>query len=496
MSDKVNELEYDTIKVIDNLGVEEAKYIEFDFASRLKIKSGDWKFQINVNDKNGTQLDTPYEFIVSTKSVEPPKIIIADYSIENSFGTNYIPKDEVVELTIRVQNVGAGLTEKLDLMLLENHTYSSVDFTGLMEIDKLEPGDFIDLDFKIKSSKDHFGVKFETIDYLDNKVTHQVDLALMKHFRSKINLVSQEIGAMNVNPYPLQADEVDIEANIPIGKRNVNNMAILLAINNYDDINFTETKFSGRDGKIFRLYMQNLFGMDDYQLYPSKSWQMEDGFSKSDIEKIFDPHQGIVRNRVISSSKYSNIDYVDINIFYSGLGYWLNEKPYLIFKTYLYPFPDTTLLFVNQKQDKMNVVILYDKETQKDKKLTKLYNFLPNSENKNVIWYKRYCPYLTKFLYVYETKPTFTHWKLSSEYVCLPTHDTTAFPSLLECTNAMSGKIRNKRVFVQNSSEPLYLLSTVSKHPFQVRSRKLPSTVDSFALILCLLLLYYSINFS
>ena len=76
--------------------------------------------------------------------------------------------------------------------------------------------------------------------------------------------------------------------------------------------------------------MQNLFGMDDYQLYPSKSWQMEDGPSKSDIEKIFDPHQGVVRNRVISSSKYSNIDYVDINIFYSGLGYWLNKKPYLI----------------------------------------------------------------------------------------------------------------------------------------------------------------------
>lgn len=174
----------------------------------------------------------------------------------------------------------------------------------------------------------------------------------------------------------------------------------------------------------------------------------------------------------------------------------VNQKPYLIFKTYLYPFPDTTLLFVNQKQDQIDTVILYDKETQKDKKLTKLYNFLPNAENKNVLWYERFCPYLTKFLYVYETKPTFTHWKLSSEYVCLPTHDTNAFPSLLECTNAMSGKIRNKRVFVQNSSEPLYVLSTVSKHPFQVRTRKLPSTVDSFALILCLLLLYYSINFS
>ena len=54
---------------------------------------------------------------------------------------------------------------------------------------------------------------------------------------------------MNVNPYPLQADEVDIEANIPIGKRNVNNMAILLAIDNYDDINFTEKNFQEEMGK-------------------------------------------------------------------------------------------------------------------------------------------------------------------------------------------------------------------------------------------------------
>ncbi len=174
----------------------------------------------------------------------------------------------------------------------------------------------------------------------------------------------------------------------------------------------------------------------------------------------------------------------------------VNEKPYLIFKTYLYPFPDTTLLFVNQKQDKIDTVILYDKETQKDEKLTKRYNFLPNAKNKDILWYKRFCPYLTKFLYVYESKPTFTHWKPSSEYVCLPTHDKNAFPSLLECTRAMSGKIRNKKVYVQNSSEPLYLLSTVSKHPFQVRARKLPSTVDSVALIVCLLLLYYSINFT
>jgi hypothetical protein len=57
---------------------------------------------------------------------------------------------------------------------------------------------------------------------------------------------------------------------------------------------------------------------------------MDSGPDKSDINKIFDPHQGIIRNRVISSSKYSNIDYVDINIYYSGLGMWYAGEPYLI----------------------------------------------------------------------------------------------------------------------------------------------------------------------
>ena len=152
----------------------------------------------------------------------------------------------------------------------------------------------------------------------------------MKHYRSKKDLMVQEIGAINVVPYPSQLGELEIEKNIPIGKRNPNGMAVILAIDRYEDISLPEPKYSGRDGQIFRLYMQNAFGLDDYQILPSKPWQMDSGPDKSDINKIFDPHQGIIRNRVISSSKYSNIDYVDINIYYSGLGMWYAGEPYLI----------------------------------------------------------------------------------------------------------------------------------------------------------------------
>ena len=91
-------------------------------------------------------------------------------------------------------------------------------------------------------------------------------LEIIKRVSSKEDLNLQEIGSVNIIPYPIEVGEIDIEKNIPIGKRNINNMAILLAIDEYDDIDFTESKYSGRDGDIFRTYMQNLFGMDDYQL--------------------------------------------------------------------------------------------------------------------------------------------------------------------------------------------------------------------------------------
>ena len=50
-------------------------------------------------------LDEPYNFKIETISMIPPKMIVADFAISNEFNTHYMPKNEVVNLTIRVQNV-------------------------------------------------------------------------------------------------------------------------------------------------------------------------------------------------------------------------------------------------------------------------------------------------------------------------------------------------------------------------------------------------------
>ena len=135
-------------------------------------------------------------------------------------------------------------------------------------------------------------------------------------------------------------------------------------------------------------------------------------------------------------------------------------KPvYLSFKVFIYPFPDTTLLYISIKENNIYKTIFWDEETKQDKELSRRFNFLPTKENKNVAWYKKFNPFLTKFFYVYENEPTYRYWKPNGESICLPSHDSSGFKTLMDCTNSIVDNIKNKRVFVQTDSEPIYTIS-------------------------------------
>ena len=45
---------------------------------------------------------------------------------------------------------------------------------------------------------------------------------------------------------------------------------------------------------------------------------------------IFDPYQGDLRKRIISAEKYSEMDEIDLYVYYRGYGEWVNGRPFLI----------------------------------------------------------------------------------------------------------------------------------------------------------------------
>ena len=107
-------------------------------------------------------------------------------------------------------------------------------------------------------------------------------------------------------------------------------MAIILATEFYDDLNYKPLNYASRDSEIIRKYFKQTFGLSDFQLMPSKTWQMEGGPTGNDLINIFDPFQGDLRKRIITAEKYSSIEEVDIYLYYRGYGEWINGNPFLL----------------------------------------------------------------------------------------------------------------------------------------------------------------------
>ena len=316
--------------IIDTLEAGRIKFIEFDIKALLAVKSGDNKIELLLSSKEGIRLKDPYIFNIETKSMIPPKVIIADFSVSNDFGTNYIPKNEQVKLTLRMQNVGEGLTDFVNILVKENRSYETPNFTGIVTLSKLNPGDFIDIEVPILSKQNNFSVDIDITDYLGKTTSKRIDLETMRKYRSPYELTAQSIGTEEVEYYPDELGEVDVDRRIPLGRKNPNAIAIILATEFYNDNNFVPIDYVTRDKTVVRTYFKESFGLSDFQLLPSKTWQMDGGPTGNDLINIFDPHQGDLRKRIITAEKYSGIKEVDIYLYYRGYGEWLNGKPFLI----------------------------------------------------------------------------------------------------------------------------------------------------------------------
>tara|TARA_B100001250_G_scaffold370419_1_gene354568 strand:- start:2312 stop:5284 length:2973 start_codon:yes stop_codon:yes gene_type:complete len=316
--------------MVDTLEAGRIKFIEFDIKALLAVKSGDNKIELLLSSKEGIRLKDPYFFNIETKSMIPPKVIIADFSISNDFGTNYIPKHEQVNLTLRIQNVGEGLTEFVNIIIKENRSYETPNFNGIITLSKLNPGEFLDIEVPILNKQNNFSVDIDITDYLGLTTSKRIDLETMRKYRSPYELTAQSIGTEEVEYYPDELGEVDVDRRIPLGRKNPNAIAVILATEFYNDNNFVPIDYVTRDKTVIRTYFKESFGLSDFQLLPSKTWQMDGGPTGNDLINIFDPHQGDLRKRIITAEKYSGIKEVDIYLYYRGYGEWINGKPFLI----------------------------------------------------------------------------------------------------------------------------------------------------------------------
>lgn len=324
-------LNMDTVFILDTLEAKAIQIVDLEISAEISVETAERHLSLIVTEKHGYDLTEQFPFSFQTVAVVPPKILLADFSVFHEHGISYIPNNEKVEVTVRLQNVGEGLTDYVKLEIIEDHqSFSLYEPKGIRELEALAPGDFTDFSFVISSRQSHFTIPIVSTDYLGIEQNHEIELRLEKKYRDPMNMSVYPIGTLTVDPYPDEMSSVDVENHIPLGKRNPNALAILLGIESYDNFTLPKVMFANRDIKFMRSYFQNTFGLDDFQIIPAKPWQMDGGPTLDEMNALFDPHKGDLRKRISTSHLYSGVDKLDIYIYYNGLGKHINGKPYLL----------------------------------------------------------------------------------------------------------------------------------------------------------------------
>jgi len=317
--------------ILDTLEAGRIKYVKIDIKGLLQLETGEHELELQLSTMEDIGLDEPYVFKIETMSMIPPKMIVADFAVSNEFNTHYIPKNEPVNLTIRIQNVGEGDTESVSLTVKKNRTYSTPDFNGDVTLPGFDPGDYMDVDIPIITSEDNCTVMIELTDYLGRSNEQRINLETMRNYRSPLELTIQDIGTEDVEYYPDELGEIDVDRQIPLGRKNPNGIAVIIGTQDYDDFkNYPSLNYVTRDRDVIRNYFSKAFGFSDFQMLPSKPWQMEGGPSSEEFSIIFDPYQGDLRKRIISAEKYSDMEDINIYVYYRGYGEWVNGRPLLV----------------------------------------------------------------------------------------------------------------------------------------------------------------------
>ncbi|MFL2983422.1 MAG: caspase family protein [Candidatus Neomarinimicrobiota bacterium] len=322
-------LKIDSVDVIPILAVGDTIQIAFSIYAKLKIESGERNFFFRVEEFSGQSLE-PEPISFPTLKVTPPNLVVTDFSIDSEWGQHYIPKNEVVKMTIRVQNLSMGLTDTASIKFTRDSLFLYDDVDELHEFGLIAGGEKIDLSFEVMTREDDFTVELELYDYFETRKTVPIYVETMKTYKGEEDLVYYE------TPFPKDISigeekfSPEIVNDIPRVSLDNETIGIVLGNTSFWDSTIVSKASTQENVRNVREYFHDLFGLSDHEIVPSQYWFFNDGISSSDFRSIFDPSVGYIKRKIISNLDYSDKKNLDIIIYYSGEGTTYNGEKVLI----------------------------------------------------------------------------------------------------------------------------------------------------------------------
>ncbi len=225
---------------------------------------------VDIREANGFD-PNPLKLSFQTKAFAPPELVVADMGVNDQNGNGRVEPMEIVELTVRVQNIGQGDAREVfaDVKLGQN-VFVAGDSLTHFELGGLPSGKFKDFKFMFyTNNRIGGGEKIPvavTIGEARPRFKTEKVLALVMNAPQK---TIEEV-VVKGDDAPKQGEiqlagglSVDVDMNIPLGqKAGKFDMAVIIGNRNYAASGSPNVEFANRDAQVMKEYLIRTLGYD------------------------------------------------------------------------------------------------------------------------------------------------------------------------------------------------------------------------------------------
>lgn len=267
---KIQGLSFDRETVIGTIPAGRTVKKEIALFASEDIPTANVSLSVDIREANGFD---PNPMIVSfkTKAFEPPRLIIADMRVNDQNGNSRVEPMEIVEMTVRVQNMGHGDARGVaaDVRVGQN-VFLAGDARTHFDLDAISSGQYRDFKFMFyTNNRIADGEKIPiTVNLTEArpKFNTQEDLALTMNApqrRVREFVVRGEDAAPRQEITKAGGLSVDVDMNIPDGQRAGKfDVAVVIGNRNYSASGLPEVEFAARDARVMKEYLVRTMGYD------------------------------------------------------------------------------------------------------------------------------------------------------------------------------------------------------------------------------------------
>ncbi|MDP2209582.1 MAG: caspase family protein [Bacteroidota bacterium] len=310
--EKISGLTFPSEMFIGEVGVGETKEVSIPISASLDVESKEVSLMLTFSESNGFP-PPPTKITFSTKAFTPPKLEVVDVGIDDANGNGRIEVGEVVKVTTRIQNTGAGKASDVSASVnIGENIFLTPDSKTNWQFVLLNSGEYKDISFSIFANQKATGVpvfvsitekhkRFGVSNYLLPLELHKTipkleEVVVKGKMEDEMKRVELATGL-----------SIDIEQNIPVThQKNPDAVAVVIGISRYKNTDVPSVDYANRGATIMKKYLTDIFGYDERRIIFADN----ENASLGDFKRIFEEQ---LRNYIKPGKS-------DVFIYYNGHG--------------------------------------------------------------------------------------------------------------------------------------------------------------------------------